>query len=115
AARAAAFSFATISGGVPLGANKPFQPCASNSGRPACADVGRSGNVASRTVDPTTSPLTSLSSIDCETEAAASQTPSICPPIASVNAGAAPRYPTSVTSIPAACAKLLQIKKFEEP
>jgi hypothetical protein len=30
-----------------------------------------------------------LSSIACETEAAASQTPSICPPIASVSAGAA--------------------------
>src|SRR5882762_6119669 len=53
--------------------------------------------------------------IACETEAAASQTPSICPPIASVSAGAAPRYPTSVTSIPAACAKLLQIRKFDEP
>src|SRR5258706_5093632 len=91
AVRAAAFSFATISGDVPFGANRPFQPCASNSERPACAEVGRSGSVASRTVEPTTNPLTSLSSIACATEAAASQTPSICPPIASVSAGAAPR------------------------
>ena len=88
---AAALSFAMIAGGVPFGANRPFQPCASNSGSPASAEVGRSGSVASRTVEPTTSPCTSLSSIACDTEAAASQTPSIWPPIASVSAGAAPR------------------------
>ncbi len=88
---AAAFSLAMIAGGVPFGANRPFQPCASNSGSPASAEVGRSGNVASRTVEPTTRPFTSLSSIACETEAAESQTPSIWPPIASVSAGAAPR------------------------
>ncbi len=91
AVRAAAFSLAMMAGGVPFGANRPFQPCASNSGRPASAEVGRSGNVASRTVEPTTSPRTSFSLIDCETEAAASQTPSIWPPIASVSAGDAPR------------------------
>jgi len=82
AVRAAAFSFAMISAAC-LRREQPIPALRLEFGQPASADVRKSGSVASRTVEPTTSPFTNLSLIDCETDAAASQTPSICPPIAS--------------------------------
>ena len=91
AARKAAFSLAITGSGVPLGAKRPFQPWSWKPGRPASAAVGTSGSERSRVGEEITSPLTLPPWIAPETEAAASQTPSIWPPMRSLRAGAAPR------------------------
>src|SRR5688500_9123940 len=48
ASLAAALSFSTAAGGVPLGANSATQASSSKPGNPASAEVGTSGNWAKR-------------------------------------------------------------------
>src|SRR5215213_9228434 len=48
----ASLSLSTIGFGVPLGANRAFQACASNWGSPASLEVGTSGNAGLRAAVP---------------------------------------------------------------
>ncbi|MNV13921.1 hypothetical protein D3C71_1045850 [compost metagenome] len=87
----AAFTFCTISGGVPAGANTPNQAATSKPGTPDSAMVGISGANGTRLPVVTASPVSLPARTWGSSGGRLSKMESTCPPKRSATAGPLPR------------------------
>ena len=91
ALRKASMAAACTSGGVPLGAHRPYQVCTSYAGRPTSAALGTSGMAGLRLLPATISALMRPPLMWPADEPRPSNAMSTVPEIKSCSAGPAPR------------------------